>query len=162
MTVTTDAELLASLLQEEERIQFTTFTNELAWEIGSHFVQRAQEQQLPITIDICRNGQQLFHAALPGTAPDNDAWVKRKNRVVNRFGHSSYYMGTLYRSQGTTIQEKSLLNPSMYAAHGGAFPIIIKRVGVVGTVTVSGLAQDADHDLVVSVLRQFAAQQEVE
>lgn len=149
-------DVLAGLLSEEERIQFSEFSNATAWEIGSALVARAQSENLPITIDICRNGQQLFHCALPGTAADNDEWIKRKNRVVNRFGHSSFYMGSLYKSQGTTIAETSLLDPREYAAHGGAFPIIIKHVGVVGTVTVSGLPQEDDHKLVVSVLEQFA------
>lgn len=157
--MSTDAELLANLLQEEESTQFTAFTNETAWRIGNRLAEIAVQRHLAITIDICRNGQQLFHYALPGTALDNDEWIKRKNRVVNRFGHSSYYMGMLYKSQGATIEEKALLDPREYAAHGGAFPIIIRQVGVVGTVTVSGLAQEEDHNLVVSVLQEFTHQE---
>ena len=42
-----------------------------------------------------------------------------------------------------------------FAAHGGAFPVIVRDVGVVGTVTVSGLPQEEDHRLVVAVLRAF-------
>jgi len=30
---------------------------------------------------------------MPGTSRDNDVWVQRKNNVVNRFGHSSFYLG---------------------------------------------------------------------
>jgi uncharacterized protein (UPF0303 family) len=41
--------------------------------------------------------------------------------------------------------------------HGGAFPIIVRNVGVVGTVTVSGLPQEEDHRPVVDVLREFLA-----
>lgn len=151
-------ETLAELLSEEETIQFSAFDNLLAWRIGSRLVALATEQGLPVTIDITRNGQQLFHAALPGTSADNDEWIKRKNRVVNRFGHSSLYIGMRYRSQGTTFEEKSRLDLNKYAAHGGAFPIIIVGVGVVGTVTVSGLAQEDDHRLVVSALREFVVQ----
>jgi uncharacterized protein (UPF0303 family) len=151
-------ETLAELLSEEEAIQFSAFGNQTAWRIGSRLVALATEQGLSVTIDINRNGQQLFHAALPGTSADNDEWIKRKNRVVNRFGHSSLYVGARYRSQGTTFEEKSRLNLDEYAAHGGAFPIIIAGVGVVGTVTVSGLAQEDDHRLVVSALREFAGQ----
>jgi uncharacterized protein (UPF0303 family) len=44
-------------------------------------------------------------------------------------------------SQGKTIQEMFLVSEDNYAAHGGAFPLIIKGVGIIGTVTVSGLAQ---------------------
>lgn len=148
-------ELLNRLKAQEEELQFSRFTNETALEVGLLLVETARSNGQAVTVDICRNGQQLFHYALPGTSLDNDEWIKRKNRVVNRFGKSSYYTGTRYQSQGTTIQEKALLNPAEYAPHGGAFPLIIKGVGVVGTITVSGLPQEDDHNLVVSVLKQF-------
>ena len=102
-----------------------------------------------------RNGQQLFHAALPGTAPDNDAWIVRKTRVVDRFGRSSLNVGERARQAGTTFEEQMRLDPDLYAAHGGAFPVTVRGVGVIGTVAVSGLPQLEDHRLVVEVLSEF-------
>ena len=147
--------LLAQIQGEEDTIQFTAFTNDMAIDLGLRLVQAAREAKQSVTVDICRHGHQLFHCALPGTTADNDEWIQRKNRVVARFGHSSYYMGTQLRSLGTTIDAKYLLDPAVYAPHGGAFPITVKDVGVVGTVTVSGLPQEEDHRLVVRVLREF-------
>jgi uncharacterized protein (UPF0303 family) len=150
-----DAALLPELLEQEERLQFTQFTNETAFAVGMALVLTAQTEQLAVTIDIVRHGHQLFHVALPGTTPDNDRWIQRKNRVVQHFGHSSYYVGVLTRSKGMTLAERSALDETLYAAHGGAFPIIIANVGVVGTITVSGLPQADDHALVVRVLEGF-------
>jgi uncharacterized protein (UPF0303 family) len=147
--------LLAELLLQEQALQFDRFDNGDAYRLGQLCVDTALADGLGVTIDICRNGQQLFHAALPGTSTDNDEWIKRKNRVVNRFGHSSFYMGAYYRSRGTTIQDSALLDPTQFAPHGGAFPIIVKNVGVVGTVTVSGLPQAEDHAFVVRMLTRF-------
>ncbi len=153
-----DAEItLAELASEERELQFATFDNDDAWTLGVALVDAARERQAGVAIDITRNGQQLFHAALPGTAPDNDVWIQRKTRVVNRFGHSSLYMGQLCREQGTTFEDKYGLDPALYAAHGGAFPIIVRSVGPVGAVVVSGLPQVADHRLVVAVLRAHLA-----
>jgi uncharacterized protein (UPF0303 family) len=148
-------ELLRALLRQEEALQFTAFTNDMAFELGNRLVEAARQQQKAVTVDICRNGQQLFHCALTGTTADNDEWIRRKNRVVNRFGHSSFYMGNLYKSKNTTIQDSALLDPRKFAPHGGAFPIIVKNVGVVGTITVSGLPQQEDHQLVVQVLAEY-------
>jgi uncharacterized protein (UPF0303 family) len=148
-------QLLENLKKEEETLQFTQFTNETAYRLGNKLVTGAIEKQLSMTVDICRGDQQLFHYALPGTSQDNDEWIKRKNRVVNRFLHSSYYMAIHYNILNTTIQEKSFLDPSEYAAFGGAFPIIIQNVGVVGTITVSGLPHKQDHDFVVEVIKEF-------
>lgn len=41
-----------------------------------------------------------------------------------------------------------------YADHGGGFPIMVRGVGVIGTVVVSGLAQQDDHMAIVDVLAE--------
>jgi uncharacterized protein (UPF0303 family) len=148
---------LAQLAAEEEELQFSGFTNDDAWELGSALVAAGREQGLPIAVDISRNRHQLFHASLPGTTPDNDSWIQRKTRVVDRFGHSSLYVRQASIERGTTFEAEFGLDPERYAAHGGAFPIIVRSVGPVGAVVVSGLPQVADHRLVVAALRAHAA-----
>ncbi len=115
----------------------------------------ARERQAPVAVDIHRAGQQLFHAALPGSTPDNDAWITRKRRVVERYGSASYLVGARFRAKGTTFEESSRLDPDEYAAHGGSFPITVENAGVIGSVTVSGLPQLEDHRFVVEALESF-------
>ena len=146
---------LDSLLAEEELLQFTTFSNEDALALGAMMIEAARTAALPIAIDVRRGDQQLFHAAMPGATADNDAWIERKIRVVRRFGRSSFAVGTALRLDGRTIEDTYLLSESEYAPHGGAFPVTVKDVGVVGTVAVSGLPQEDDHAFVVGVLRKF-------
>jgi uncharacterized protein (UPF0303 family) len=153
------AELLTELLQQEVEIQFKSFDNNMAFVVGLALLDTARNKGKGVTIDIARNGQQLFHYAMPGTSRDNDVWVQRKNNVVNRFGHSSYYMGISLKSKSQTIEEKYLISSSDFAAHGGAFPLTVRGVGVVGTITVSGLPQEEDHELVVTTLRKYLAQE---
>jgi uncharacterized protein (UPF0303 family) len=148
-------DILKLLLPDEQELQFISFNEADAWKLGSQMVEQATRENLPVTIDITRGGHQLFHASLMGTSVDNDEWVKRKVRLVYRFGHSSFYMGQLLKSKGKTIEQSYLISESEYAPHGGCFPIIIKDTGVVGTVTVSGLPQEEDHKLVVEALRAF-------
>ena len=150
----TDAEpSLADLAAEEQELQFATFTLDDAWELGAALVAEGRRSALPIAVDITRNRHQVFHAALPGATPDNDAWIRRKTRVVNRFGHSTLYMRQASRERGTTFEEQYGLDPLRYAAHGGGFPILVRGVGPVGVVVVSGLPQLEDHRLVVAALR---------
>jgi uncharacterized protein (UPF0303 family) len=53
---------------------------------------------------------------------------------------------------GRSILDLMALDPRDHAAHGGAFPIVVRATGCVGVVTVSGLPQRADHDMVVEAL----------
>ena len=147
--------LIAELAEQQTRLQFTHFTNDDAWAIGSLLVSLGRDRGLVLTVDIRRHGHQLFHAALPGTSPDNDTWIERKIRVVNRYGDSSFLVGRRLALSGKTLDEGAGVEPIRYAAHGGCFPIIVRDVGVVGTITVSGLPQAADHALVVEALESF-------
>ena len=142
------------LESQELRLVLPHFTYEDAWALGTLLVDLARERRAPVAVDITRGGQQLFHAALPGSTPDNDAWINRKRRVVERYGCSSLLVGTRFRAKGTTFEESSRLDPDVYAAHGGAFPIAVRGAGVIGTVVVSGLPQLEDHALVVAALER--------
>ncbi|MGY1760711.1 heme-degrading domain-containing protein [Geodermatophilus sp. SYSU D00779] len=144
---------LAELAAEEEELQFAGFTNDDAWDLGSALVAAARRDGAPVAVDISRHGHQLFHASLPGTSPDNDSWIQRKTRVVHRFGHSSLYVRQASIERGTTFEEEFGLDPALYAAHGGAFPVVVRSVGPVGAVVVSGLPQLEDHRMVVAAIR---------
>ena len=147
--------LMKQLEQEEKELQFDCFSNEDAIAIGLSLYETAKDQKLPVTIDVSRNGHQLFHLSMPGTSPDNDQWVARKVKLVNRMGMSSYHVGTLLRSLNMTLEERFELSHYEYAAHGGCFPVILKGTGPIGTVTISGLAQEEDHAMVVNALRKY-------
>ena len=149
------AALIEELKKQEQELQFASFSNEDAVTIGLDLYRMAKERDLPITIDITRNGQQLFHLAMPGTSADNDFWVSRKIRLANRFQTSSYRMNVELRSEEHTLESRYEVSHYEFAAHGGCFPVIIKNTGMIGTITVSGLAQEDDHALVVEAIRNF-------
>ncbi|SHH07452.1 Uncharacterized protein, UPF0303 family [Jatrophihabitans endophyticus] len=140
---------IAELEEQQRHLQFDRFDNLDAWRLGCTLVELATTRTQAVTIDIRRHGQQLFHAALPGTTPENDAWIERKIRVVNRFAASSLLVGLRLAESGRKLDQELGIDPALYAAHGGCVPVTIRDVGVVGTVTVSGLPQVQDHALVV-------------
>jgi len=157
--VSDDDALMAEIEAQEKRLVFARFSHDDAWALGSILVGLGHDRDLPITIDITRGEQQLFHAALAGTTANNDDWVARKARTVRKYGVSSFLVGLRHRSSGTPFETRPWTNNALYAAHGGCFPITIADSGVVGTVTVSGLAQEDDHALAVEAIELFLAQQ---
>lgn len=147
------AELLQTLEQQEHTLQFDRFDSDQALAVGLWIIEDVRRRGKAVTVNITRNGQVLFHHAMAGTTPDQADWIRRKNNTVQRFGRSSYYMGIYYKNRGSTFEDVKYLDDMQYAGHGGAFPLIIRGVGPVGTVTVSGLAQADDHALVVAALQ---------
>ena len=137
-------------LQERE-LQFDSMDEQTAWEIGSRLRALAVERGLSVVIDVRRFGQPLFYTALQGTTPDNVEWVRRKGNAVVRFHRSSYGVGLYLKSKDDSIEARGLPTAD-YASHGGSFPITVKSAGIVGSITVSGLPQRADHELVVEAL----------
>jgi uncharacterized protein (UPF0303 family) len=142
---------------EERELVLDSFDNEDALDLGLALVEKARARRLPVAIDVERCGQRVFHAGMPGSAPDNDHWIERKKRLVNRTYHSSYSTGLRLRIEQRTLAEKMHLDEKDYAPHGGCVPLVVSHVGFVGTVTVSGLPQREDHELVVETLREHIA-----
>jgi uncharacterized protein (UPF0303 family) len=149
MSIADDLDLIA---RQEAVLRFSHFDEESAWRLGSRLREIALARALPIVIDVRRFGQPLFYSALGGTSPDNAEWARRKANAVARFHRSSYGIGLEMQLKGTTLLEKFGLTLAEFAAHGGGFPLAVEGAGVVGSVTVSGLPQREDHELVVEAL----------
>jgi uncharacterized protein (UPF0303 family) len=146
------SEDLERIARQERELQLPRFDAQTGWDLGARLRAMAAERKLAVVIDIRRFGQPLFYAAMDGTTPDNVDWVRRKSNVVARFHHSSYVAGIKEKMKSLSLIESQGLALADYATHGGSFPLAVAGAGVVGSATVSGLPQRADHELVVEAL----------
>lgn len=143
---------LTTIAVQERELHFSRFDEDVAWQLGMRVRELAIAREFGVVIDVRRFGQPLCYCALPGTSPDNPEWVRRKSNVVARFHRSSYAIGLELKQSGGTLMEKHGLSLADYAVHGGSFPIRVASAGVIGSVTVSGVPQRSDHELVVEAL----------
>lgn len=146
------ADDLAKIALQEETLTLKQFDMDTAWRLGTRLREMAISRGHGLVIDIRRFGQQLFYSALAGTTPNNPDWARRKGNVVAHFHRSSYAMGLELASKNISLEERYALPFAEYAAHGGGFPIRVVNAGVIGSITVSGLPQRADHELIVEAL----------
>ena len=148
-------EKLAMCEKQEAELQFKHFSNEDALKLGLMLVEEAKKRKAPVAIDIMVNGYQLFRYAFAGTNIHNDMWINRKRNTVKTVHMSSLHTGYVLEKQGETIGEDWYLDPNDYAFLGGGFPLAIKGTGVVGSICVSGLPHEQDHQMIVDVLTQY-------
>jgi uncharacterized protein (UPF0303 family) len=143
---------LECITRQERELVLPRLDAHTAWALGSRLRALAAERGLPVVIDIRRFGQPLFYAAMDDTTPDNIEWVRRKSNVVARFHSSSYVAGLKEKLKNESLAETQGLAMADYATHGGSFPLRVAGAGIVGSATVSGLPQRADHELVIEAL----------
>jgi uncharacterized protein (UPF0303 family) len=143
---------IAAVEAEEAGLVLDRFTEEDALALGGQLVRAAQAGQLPVVIDIRTPNRTLFHAALPGSAPNNDNWARRKSNVAFVFGTSSLLQRLKHEEKGHPLA-CSGLSEADHALSGGAVPVRVKGAGIVAVATVSGLPDTEDHAMVVRGLR---------
>ena len=141
---------------EAAELVFDRFDEAMAWRLGSVLQQMAAESALPVVIDIRSADRTYFHAALPGSAPLNDLWARRKSNVALVFRMASLLVGNRLRDKGDTLAKHGL-DAANHAESGGAVPVVVRGVGMVAVATVSGLPQVEDHKLVVQAMRAVLA-----
>lgn len=138
---------------EYAELKLVGFDEAAAWRLGVILVEMGKG--LPVVIDIRTADRVLFHAALPGSAPLNDLWARRKSNTAMMFQLPSLLVAARNKTKDEPL-EKHGLSSADFADSGGAVPIRVTGVGVVAVATVSGLPQVEDHRLVVRGLRKLA------
>ncbi|MFM7336500.1 MAG: heme-degrading domain-containing protein [Tabrizicola sp.] len=147
---------LAELEAEYAGLTLPGFDELAALRLGQILVDFALAEDLPVVIDIRTADRTLFHAGLPGSAPLNDRWARRKSNTALMFQLPSLLVGRKLAAKDEALARHGLASED-YAEAGGAVPIRVAGMGVVAVATVSGLPQVEDHKLVVRGVRALAA-----
>jgi uncharacterized protein (UPF0303 family) len=146
----------------QERVLFCqTFDEGAAWRLGGALREAAEAASAPIVVELRSHERLLFGCAMPGSSPDNWEWARRKSNITHRFHRSSYALGLELRAAGAAMADRGL-DAADYAVHGGSFPIRAAGAGFLGSITVSGLPQREDHNLIVAVLSEYLRKDPVE
>lgn len=143
---------IAQLKEQEQTLVFPRFDETEAFALGTRLRDFGVERDLPIIVDVSLWDRPLFYAALAGSAAGNREWARRKFNAVRHYQKSSYRMFLEQGAKERIFAPDHGLDPNDHAIAGGSFPIRVGGIGAVGAVTVSGLPQRDDHNLVVEAL----------
>jgi uncharacterized protein (UPF0303 family) len=142
----------AEILKHEESTRFDLLTKEIAIEVGDKAAWLAADRNLPITISIELDGEEVFRKALPGAEDAHAGWITRKANVVRMTGHSTMYERVRAEELGINWHEVNGVKDETHAIHGGGFPLALISGELRGILLISGLPQVEDHLLAVEVL----------
>ncbi|MBU6489386.1 MAG: heme-degrading domain-containing protein [Burkholderiales bacterium] len=137
--------------EQASRTTLPTFGEETARKLGEIAVNIAARRALPIVVSVKSVHRTLFYCALEGSCADNDKWIRRKENTVLHFGKSSLEVGTLLKRDGRTLADSGL-SEAHYTGYGGGVPLRVANAGIVGVMSVSGLEDFKDHELVIETL----------
>jgi uncharacterized protein (UPF0303 family) len=143
---------IARIAEQERRLRFASFNEDTAWELGSRLRALAGERGVAVAIEVRLVRETVFFCAMPGTAPANADWARRKRNTVELLARSSYGVGRSLALEGNSLEASMGLPLRDYASHGGSMPIFTSAGTCIGAVTVSGLPQRVDHALVIEAL----------
>ena len=143
------------ILQEHEKIlQYESFSSKDALVLGNRIVSLLSDYDNGIALQIQRNSDNaiIYQYISDDKSDKNIAYIKMKRKVTELTGHSSMYPLIEYKATGQMSAQMSVEDGFMPCA--GSFPIRVKDE-TVGTVTVSGLHEGKDYEIVVRALSQI-------
>ena len=143
MAVEDDLKLIG---QQESELVFDRFDEDLAFTIGSNMRQLAKGVGQGAALGVYLWDRTMFFGATAGANDGNRQWIERKAKLVKLTQKSSYRV-VLERGDQPRVLANWGLELSEYAIAGGAFPIRIRNVGIIGAAATSGLPERDDHEV---------------
>lgn len=134
------------------KITLEKFSNKIALEIGLAIVNLAKERNQNIAVQIERLNQTIFLYVGDDLPADKHNWLRRKANLAKHFEESSLSIKQDLIQGKMTLEGTFALDEKEYLAKGGAIPIFVKNAGMIAVVSVSGLRDEEDHQIIMDAL----------
>lgn len=136
-----------------KKIELDRFSNQIALEIGLTIIDLAKSRNQPIAVEICRLNHTVFLYVDDNLTADKHNWLRRKANVAKQFEESSLIVKNDLKEGNMTLDKTFALDEKDFLAKGGSIPIFVKKAGMIATITVSGLHDEEDHQIIIDALR---------
>ena len=143
---------IAKIIAQEQALVFGEFTEDNGFSIAARIRARGLAGGWPIVCDVRLWDRPIAYVALAGSSADNPFWALRKSNTVRRLLKSSYRATLETNAPDHMFPPHRNLPVSEFALSGGGFPIRVEGAGIIGSVTVSGLHERDDHEVVVAAI----------
>lgn len=140
--------------EQEKQLVFPKFDRHDAWSLGVMLYQNSLAYGRGVGIEITINELVVFRYLPEGTTANTAAWLRRKHNMVTAKGMSSQRAQKIREADHKTLADWCM-SPEEYAAAGGGYPLIVKGVGMIGSICASGLAASDDHILIADTIAEF-------
>jgi uncharacterized protein (UPF0303 family) len=135
------------------KIELENFSNAIALDMGTRIVELARSRKQAIAVEISRLNQSVFLYVEDGLPADKHNWLRRKANVAKYFEESSLAVRHTLEKRQMSLEKPFGLDEKDYVAKGGSIPVFVKNAGLIATITVSGLRDFEDHDIIIEALQ---------
>ena len=97
------------------------------------------------------NGLLVYAYSMDGASINNQEWARRKAKLCERYSMSSLRVACRLEAEGKSL-ESCGMDKADYGLSGGSFPLLLSSGLCVGSITVSGLKGEEDHQIVADAI----------
>lgn len=145
-------EVLDILENQEKVFALNSLSNWDLLEIGYGLAKEVKDGSQPVAIQIYKGDIPVFSWTMEGKELSHYGWIKKKLNLARKVNQSSFQAKI---RQHYLKDRNELYNDLQYAFGAGAFPIRNENGKVLAWIGISGLAEPADHFLIVSFLEKW-------
>lgn len=149
-----DTKKMIGILEEQERLlRFKNVDFNMLADLCMRICSRIENMGKSAYIRADLNGILVFALCMPGATYNNEDWARRKSNLTLRYSISSLHATLNMKENGKTLEICGMDNAD-YGLSGGSFPILLESGIAVGSITVSGMTEWEDHQVIADVLAE--------
>ncbi|KUY21273.1 hypothetical protein BAZ12_14185 [Elizabethkingia miricola] len=135
------------------KIELDSFSNRVAFDMGVKIIDLAKSRNQHIAVEVCRLNQTVFLYVDDTLPVDKHNWLRRKANIARQFEESSLSVKNDLKEGNMSLEKTFGLDERDFLAKGGAIPIFVKNGGMIAVITVSGLHDEEDHNIIIEALK---------
>ena len=135
------------------RIELDSFFQPDCFDMGVKIIDLAKSRNQHIAVEVCRLNHTIFLYVDDTLPVDKHNWLRRKANIARQFEESSLSVKNDLKEGNMNLEKTFGLDEKDFLAKGGAIPIFVKNGGMIAVVTVSGLHDEEDHNIIIEALK---------